>query len=124
MHYLVATDSVHTTAAACDYLEKRLDPDDTVAVLTVTGTDTRDGEDALNVANARLLGYAEVETERIESSGDPTNAILDVATERSPDSIIIGKRAGTPNAEPTLGSTAQQLIEAAAVPVVVVPIRT
>jgi nucleotide-binding universal stress UspA family protein len=41
MHYLVATASVHTTAAACDYLENRLDGPaaDTVTVLTVTAPD-------------------------------------------------------------------------------------
>lgn len=53
MRYLVATDSVHTTAAACGYLGDRLDPDDAVSVLTVTGSDPRTGEDALNVAKAR-----------------------------------------------------------------------
>jgi hypothetical protein len=36
-HYLLATDSVHTTAAGCDYLldAARFDPDDRVTVLTV-----------------------------------------------------------------------------------------
>lgn len=122
MRFLVATDSVHTTAAACDYLGERLESDDSVAVVTVTGSDTRDGDDALNVANARLLGYAEVETERIESSGDPTNAILDAVAERSPDVVVIGKRAGVPDADAALGSTARRVVESVAVPVVAVPI--
>ena len=66
MRYLVATDSVHTTAAACDYLEPRLEDDDFVSVVSVPGTDERDAEDALNVVNARLAGLADITTEHIE----------------------------------------------------------
>ena len=62
MRYLVATDSVHTTAAACDYLEARLGPDDTVSVVSVP-EGSRDADDALNVASARLVGRGDVETD-------------------------------------------------------------
>lgn len=122
MEYLIATDSVHTTAAACDYLEPRLDPDDTVAVVTVSGDDDRDGDDALNVANARLLGRADVETERLETRTDPTSAILAAAADRSPDVLVVGPHAGVPDAGPALGETVQTVIERAGVPVVVVPL--
>ncbi len=122
MQYLVATDSVHTTAAACDYLEPRLDPDDTVAVVTVPGTQARDSDDALNVANARLLGHASVETERLETDGDPASAILAAVRDRSPDVVVVGPHAGTPNAGPGLGETARRIVESVDVPVVVVPL--
>lgn len=122
MEFLLATDSVHTTAAACDYLEPRLDPDDTVAAVTVPGENDRDGGDALNVANARLLGRVEVETERLETQTDPASAILAAATDRSADALIIGPHAGVPEAGPALGGTARTILEAAAVPVVVVPL--
>lgn len=122
MRFLVATDSVHTTAAACDYLESRLDPDDSVTVVTVPGSDTRDAADALNVANARFLGEASVEAERLETDGDPASAVLAAATSNSVDVIVIGPHAGTPESGPTLGSTARRIIEAADVPVVVVPL--
>ena len=39
MNYLLATASVHTTAAAADYLEPRLTAADTVVVLTVDEPD-------------------------------------------------------------------------------------
>lgn len=122
MEYLVATDSVHTTAAACDYLEDRLDSDDRVDVVTVPGADARDAEDALNVANARLLGHAEVRTERLEGDGDPASAILAAANERNADTVVIGPHAGRPDAGPAMGSTARRIIEGADVPVVVVPL--
>ena len=122
MEYLIATDSVHTTAAACDYLEPRLGSDDTVVVVTVPGEDDRDGDDALNVATARLLGRAEVETERLETETDPAEAILAAAADRSPDVLVVGPHAGVPDAGPTLGRTAKRVIEGADRPVVVVPL--
>ena len=122
MRFLVATDSVHTTAAACDYLESRLDAEDTVTVVTVPDSDNRDGEDALNVANARLLGHATVETERLEADGEPASAVLAAAESHSAEIVIIGPHAGAPGAGPRLGGTASQVIETADVPVVVVPL--
>jgi len=122
MQYLVATDSVHTTAAACDYLEPRLDPDDTVAVVTVPGARARDSDDALNVANARLLGHASVETARLETDGDPASAILAAVADRSPDVVIVGPHAGTSDAGPSLGDTARRIVKSVDSPVVVVPL--
>jgi nucleotide-binding universal stress UspA family protein len=122
MRFLVATDSVHTTAAACDYLDARLDPDDTVTVVTVPGSDPRDGEDALNVAEVRLVGGATVETERLEADGEPASAILSVAASEAADVVIVGSHAGVPGAGATLGGTAKKVIESADVPVVVVPL--
>jgi nucleotide-binding universal stress UspA family protein len=121
MQYLVATDSVHTTAAACDYLEDRLEGD-SVAVVTVPGTETRDADDALNVANARLLGHAEITTERLTADGAPASGILAVANDCDADVIVVGAHAGTPESGPEMGSTARQVIESADVPVVVVPL--
>lgn len=122
MRFLVATDSVHTTAAACDYLEKRLDPDDEVVVFNVSGGESRDGEDALNVANARLLGAASIETERVASEEGPASAILAAAGEYSSDVLVIGPHAGDPDSGSTLGKTARGVLEAADIPVVVVPL--
>ncbi|MFQ3320227.1 MAG: nucleotide-binding universal stress UspA family protein [Natronomonas sp.] len=123
MQYLVATDSVHTTAAACDYLEGRLDPNDAVAVVTVPGDETRDADDALNVANARLLGKAMVETDRLaDTDADTASAILTAANERNADIIVLGPHAGVAGAGPALGSTARTVAEAADVPVVIVPL--
>lgn len=122
MHALIATDSVHTTAAACDYLEPRLGSSDTVTVVSVSGPDARDAADALNVANARLLGYANVETKRIHAGGDPTPAIVSAIDDYTPDIVLIGPHAGDPGAGPSLGRTTQQLVESVDIPTVVVPL--
>ncbi|WP_181693000.1 universal stress protein [Natronomonas sp. LN261] len=122
MRFLIATDSVHTTAAACDYLEPRLDGEDVVDVVTVPSAAARDADDALNVANARLLGYADVGTARLDTDGDPASAILAAVADRSPDVVVIGPHAGVAGAGPALGGTARRIIEGADVPVVVVPL--
>ncbi|CAI49417.1 UspA domain protein [Natronomonas pharaonis DSM 2160] len=117
--YLVATDSVHTTAAACDYLDPRLAADDTVTVATVADG-SRDGGDATNVATVRLAGH-EVTTTELDDE-DVETAVLGAATERSADVLIIGPHAGEPEAGPAVGRTARNIIEGATVPVVVVPL--
>lgn len=121
MRVLIATDSVHTTAAACDYLEPRLDGDDTVDVVTVPADEARDAADALNVATARLLGRADVETARLDAADDdPAEAILAAIDDRSPDTVVVGRQAGAPGAGPGLGGTARRVVEGADLPVVVV----
>lgn len=121
MRVLIATDSVHTTAAACDYLEPRLNGDDTVDVVTVPADEARDAADALNVATARLLGRADVETARLDAAdGDPAGAILAAIDDRSPDTVVVGRHAGAPGAGPGLGGTARRVVEEADLPVVVV----
>lgn len=120
MQYLVATDSVHTTAVACDYLEEHAAPDATVTVVTVTepGQEDRDSMDAINVARARLAAVAAVETDRRD--GDPAVEILAAAEETGADIVVIGRQAGRRGTR-ALGETARQVIAGAAVPVVVVP---
>lgn len=120
MRVLIATDSVHTTAAACDYLEPRLDGD-AVDVVTVPTDEARDAADALNVATARLLGRADVETVRLDANdGDTADAILAAVEDRSPDTVVVGRHAGAPGSGTGLGGTARRVVEGVDVPVVVV----
>jgi nucleotide-binding universal stress UspA family protein len=115
--FLLATDSVHTTAAACDYLAGRLADDDAVRVLAVVGggLDERDAGDALNVAPARLPGAG---TETRE--GDPAGEIL--AAAEGVDELLLGARSGDPQARAEgLGSTAAAVLAEAPCPVVVLP---
>lgn len=123
MDYLVATDSVHTTAAACDYLEPRLDgPADTVTVCTVDAGQ-RDAGDAANVARARLAGRATVRTATPEATDRSVAAALFEAVESTAaDVLLIGPRSGEPGAEADLGSTARTVLAGATVPVVVLPL--
>jgi nucleotide-binding universal stress UspA family protein len=127
--YLLATASVHTTAAAADYLTPRLTADDEVLVLTVAEPDLpgRDAGDAANVARSRLVP-ATVET--LTREGDPAEAIRAVLAERAVDELVVGPRRGDPAAgdstsdgdpEGVPGSTVRALLGEVAAPVVVVP---
>ncbi|WP_254530924.1 universal stress protein [Natrinema gelatinilyticum] len=124
MRYLVGTDSVHTTAAICDYLVDRATAEDTVTVLAVANatdqTAHRDGQEALNVAPVRLATVGDVETNF--RSGNPADVLLDAVRDVDADEIVIGAHSGDPDATRDLGSTARHLLEEADRPVIVVPI--
>lgn len=116
MEYLLATASVHTTAAAADWLAGRLGPDDRVTVLGVVedGND-RDVEDALNVARVRLPD-ADLRTERRE--GVPDREILAAVESLGADHVIVGLH--QPGGD-GLGTTAAAVLVEAGMPVTVVP---
>ena len=121
-HVLVAAASVHTTAAACDYLQGRLGGDDRVTVLAVAepGLDARDPGDATNVARTRLVAPA---VETLVREGEPASTIRAVAAERDVDEVLVGPRRGDPESsgDPP-GETVQALLTAGEWPVVVVPL--
>ncbi len=123
MNYLLGTDSVHTTASACDYLEGRAGADDTVIAVHVQSADdnTRDGREALNVATVRLGAIADVETE--QRTGDPVQELLACAGDHDVDELVIGPRSGEPGADSRAGSVATGLLSQSSLPVVVVPLE-
>lgn len=124
MHFLAGTDSVHTTAAICDYLETRVSAGDTVTVAAAASRNDpetrRDRQEALNVAPVRLGGICVVETDlRV---GDPAPTLLEIADEVDADELVVGAHAGDPDADRAVGSTATTVLEEATRPVVVAPI--
>lgn len=122
MRYLVATASVHTTAAACDYLQTRAGPDDEVVVLAVRepALDGRDAGDATNVARTRLVAPS---VETVIREGEPSTEIRAVARERGVDELVVGPRRGDPETSGDApGSTVRALLSDPAWPVVVVPV--
>ena len=118
--FLLATDSVHTTAALCDYLEPRLGPDDEITVLAVTGDDLdeRDAGDAVNVAGVRLAAAGSVDTHI--QKGDPVTAILEYAETIDADEILIGGPGG--GSGESSGETTIACLRAGDRPTVVVPV--
>jgi hypothetical protein len=96
--FLVATASVHTTAAACDYLTDRLAADDEVRVLTVRedGSERgneRDAADAVNVASVRLAGI-EADVRTVEREGAPAAEILACAEAIGADEVLLAAHGG------------------------------
>ncbi len=126
--FLVATASVHVTAAAADYLRDRVEPGgDEVVVVGVRepGAPDRDPADAANVARARLA--AATPTTEIRE-GDVVEELLAAVDEHDPDEVVVGATGGDgrPSTEreeaSDLGSTARTLLAALDRPVVVVPL--
>ncbi|WP_415378995.1 universal stress protein [Halosimplex sp. TS25] len=125
--YLLATASVHTTAAAADHLADRLTADDEVLVVTVAepDLDERDAGDAANVARTRLLPAT---VEVLEREGEPAEEIQAVLAERDADVLLVGPRRGDPEKSGSTGSadrdgpgsTVRALLGSVDVPVVVV----
>lgn len=119
MKYLVATSSVHVTAAAADYLQARLDPgEDDVVVVAVREANDRDAGDAANVARSRLA--AAMPTTEIRE-GDVLDELRSAIDSHDPDVVLVGANRGTAGAS-GVGSTATALLESADRPVVVVPL--
>jgi len=134
--YLVATSSVHVTAAAADYLQGRLEPSDDVTVVAVREPDApsrdaversstspgsqarQDPGDAANVARSRLAAAAPGIDVR---DGDPTEELLAAVEEYGPDEVLVGANRGTEDAE-GVGSTARALLADLDRPVVIVPV--
>jgi nucleotide-binding universal stress UspA family protein len=119
---LVASASVHTTAAACDYLQAMLDSDDEVLVVTVDEPDLadRDSGDAFNVARTRLIEPA---VSRRDGEGEPAAVIRGIVAEDAVDELVIGPRRGDPEiAGDAPGSTTRTLTRDPPCPIVVVPL--
>lgn len=116
--YLVATASERTTKAACEYLTERLADGDEVLVVTVATPGEAEASDvALDVAQARLAGLADVGTYRL--SGTPAREIVGFARDREVDEIVVG--ASRSGAAGQIGSTTRSLLATVDVPVFVVP---
>ncbi|WP_336329490.1 universal stress protein [Haloarcula sp. CGMCC 1.2071] len=120
--FLLATSSVHVTAAAADYLQDRLDPasDDDIVVVAVRdpAAPSRDAGDAVNVARSRLAGFMPtIETK----DGEPVTEILTTVDEYDPNELLIGPHHGADDSD-GIGSTAQELLARVDRPVIVLPL--
>lgn len=86
-------------------------------------TDNPTGASAGQVASVRrameILDEAGVETDVYEDSGDPTEAILDTASEVGANVICVGGRRRSPAGKALFGSVAQSVILGADRPVLV-----
>ncbi len=126
--FVVATNSVHTSAALCDYLIDRVDTDDTVHALNshLSEADAgpeaiRDGQDALNAIYSRLGAVTTVETQQLIRGNVPAEDILSVTEELDADEIVIGVRKPTPTSKVAIGSVTEQVLLHSTRPMAVIP---
>jgi nucleotide-binding universal stress UspA family protein len=127
--YVVGTNSVHTSATLCDYLQTRVGEGDTVVAVNslrggddTSSQDIRDGEDALNAVASRLGERCTVDTHQYVRSNSPEEDLLRAVDEFDADELVIGIRKRNPTAKVVFGSTAQEVLLNADVPMAVVPL--
>lgn len=86
-------------------------------------TDNPSGASATQVASVReagdLFDEAGIEYEVEEASGDPADAIIDVAADADADLIVVGGRKRSPAGKALFGSVTQSVILNAGRPVMV-----
>ncbi|AUV82832.1 universal stress protein UspA [Salinigranum rubrum] len=128
--YVVGTQSVHTAATLCDYLQTRVGEGDTVVAVNslkggddTSAEDVRDGEDALNAVSSRLGAQCTVETHQYVRNNKPEADLLEAAAEFDADELVIGIRKRNPTSKVVFGSTAQQILLNSPVPMAVVPLE-
>ena len=125
--FVVATDSVHTSAAICDYLFDRVAEDDTVHAINSLRDDNdapeaiRDGQDALNAVASRLAAVTTVETEQLPGGTAPVEDIRSFSEKIGADEILLGVHSSTDTATDSVGTVAEKLLLDAERPIVVVP---
>jgi len=125
--FVVATDSVHTSAALCDYLFDRIDEADTVYAINSIHDEAadpeaiRDGKDALNAVASRLAAVTTVETEQFSRGNVPTEDILSFSETVDADEIVLGVRKPTETSKVAIGSVSEQVLLHSDRPIAVVP---
>lgn len=127
--FVAGTDSVHTSARLCDYLDGRVCEGDAVhAVNSLPGgddtgaVDVRDGEDALNGVVSRLSARpgVTVESHQYVRGNAPHEDLFAAAAEVEADELVIGGSRRTATSKTVFGSTLRAVLSNADRPVLVV----
>lgn len=124
--YLVGTDSVETSERLAAYIERRVVDGDTVyAVNSLPGGDrtseeeVRAGREALDTLEDAGIG---IEGHQLVRGNSPQEDLIEFAADHDVDEIVVGIRKRSPTGKLVFGSTAQDLLLSAELPVVCVPL--
>ncbi len=128
---LVGTDSAETSERLLAYLREAVAADDEIYVINshVGGDETETdeivaGEEAVEALVDGLEGVAEVEDHQLVRGNAPVQDLVDVAEDWGADEYVIGIRKRSPVGKMVFGSTAQNLLLEADLPVRCVPLVT
>ncbi len=111
--FVAATNSVHTSAALCDYLFDRVGSEDTVHAIN--------SHLALNAIYSRLGAATTVETHQFVRGNVPAEDILSFTEAVDADEIVIGVRKPTATSKVAIGSVTEQVLLHSSRPMAVIP---
>lgn len=125
---LVGTDGPDVSEALVEYLADTVGEDDAVYIVNSqeggnksSADDINEGEDALEILEEGLSAAGTMETQQFVRGKAPVEDLLDIAEDWDADEYVIGIRKRSPVGKMVFGSTAQNLLLEADLPVRCVP---
>ncbi|MFT4921194.1 MAG: nucleotide-binding universal stress UspA family protein [Haloarculaceae archaeon] len=125
---LVGTDGPDVSEALVEYLADTVGEDDAVYIVNSqeggnksSADDINEGEDALEILEEGLSAAGAMETQQFVRGKAPVEDLLDIAEDWDADEYVIGIRKRSPVGKMVFGSTAQNLLLEADLPVRCVP---
>jgi nucleotide-binding universal stress UspA family protein len=126
---LVGTDGTEVSEQLVEYLDGRVSADDTVVVVNsleggdeTSSDDIASGEEALDTLEDGLGDQTTIERHQFIRGNAPVEDMLEAAADHDIDEYVIGIRKRSPVGKMMFGSTAQNLLLEADLPVRCIPL--